>query len=130
MESMAPIALVSLIILIEYFAFSILVARARMKTGIQPPAIAGEPEFERYFRIHQNTLEQLVVTLPALWIFGYYVDAWYGAALGLLFVVGRLMYCLGYAESAEKRTKGFIIGQLAQLILLLGAIIGAAMALF
>ncbi|MGI9309353.1 MAG: MAPEG family protein [Gammaproteobacteria bacterium] len=130
MESMAPIAIVTLLILSEYFAFSILVARARMKAGIEPPAIYGEPSFERYFRIHQNTLEQLVITLPALWVFGYYVDAWYGAGLGLLFMVGRLMYCLGYAESAEKRTKGFIVGQLAQLILLLGGIIGAVMALF
>jgi len=124
MENMAPIAVVTIVILIEYFTFSILVARARMKSGIQPPAVAGNPEFERYFRIHQNTLEQLVVTLPALWIFGYYVHAWIGAALGLLFVVGRVVYCLGYAESAEKRTKGFIIGQLAQTILLLGALAG------
>jgi glutathione S-transferase len=124
MENMAPIAVVTVIILIEYFTFSILVARARMKSGIQPPAVAGNPEFERYFRIHQNTLEQLIVTLPALWIFGYYVHAWIGAALGLLFVIGRAVYCLGYAESAEKRTKGFIIGQLAQFILLLGALAG------
>jgi glutathione S-transferase len=130
MENFTPIAVVTVLILVEFFSFSLLVARARAKSGIEPPAITGNPEFERYFRIHQNTLEQIAITLPALWIFGYYVHVWAGAALGMLFVIGRAVYCLGYAESAPKRTKGFVIGMLAQFILLAGALIGSIWALF
>jgi glutathione S-transferase len=120
-----PIAVVTILTLIEYFVFSLLVARSRIKTGTPPPTIVGDPIFERYFRVHQNTLEQLVVFLPALWLFGIYVDALIGAVVGLLFIVGRAIYCRGYVEDPSKRTLGFVIGQLSETILLLGGLIGA-----
>lgn len=122
---MEPIAVVTVFALIEYFVFSILVARSRVKTKTEPPAIAGDPVFERTFRVHQNTLEQLIVFLPALWLFGLYVDALIGAGVGLVFIVGRALYCRGYVEDPGKRTRGFVIGQLSQTVLLLGGLIGA-----
>ena len=125
---MEPIAIVTLLALIEYFWFSIRVAQSRVKTNTEPPAITGDPVFERTFRVHQNTLEQLVVFIPALWLFGIYVDVLIGAGVGLLFIVGRVLYGRGYIEDPKKRTLGFVVGQLSQTILLLGGLIGAGLA--
>ncbi len=112
------IALVSVLIALGYFYLLILVGRARIRAGIIAPACTGDERFERAFRVQQNTLEQLVVFYPALWIFGYYVHEEIGAALGLLFLVGRAMYARGYAISPEKRGPGFAVGALALAVLL------------
>jgi glutathione S-transferase len=122
---MEPVALVTSLALLQYFAFGILVGRARARTGVAAPAMTGHPEFERYNRVHQNTLEQLVIFLPALWLFATYVQPLAAAGLGVLFIVGRLVYLRGYVANPGKRTVGFAMTALAQLPLLLGGIIGA-----
>jgi len=122
---MEPIAVVSVIVLLEYFGFGVLTAAARAKAGIAAPATVGEPNFERHFRVQQNTLEQLIIFLPALWLFGTYVHPLWGAALGLVFVVGRLMYYRGYVADPVRRGRGFVLGEAAQGILLAGGLIGA-----
>jgi glutathione S-transferase len=122
---MEPVALVTSLALLQYFAFGILVGRARARTGVAAPAMTGHPEFERYNRVHQNTLEQLVIFLPALWLFATYVQPLAAAGLGVLFIVGRLVYLRGYVANPGKRTIGFAMTALAQLPLLLGGIIGA-----
>jgi glutathione S-transferase len=104
--------------------FAILVGRARVKNNIIAPAVTGNEIFERYFRIHQNTMEQLVVVLPALWLFAWYVEPLSAAATGLVFIAGRWMYGSGYAKDPAKRATGFVIGILAQTVLILGALIG------
>jgi glutathione S-transferase len=122
---MEPIVIVTLIALIQYTIFSVMVGRARAKAGIEAPAVVGDPSFERYFRVQQNTLEQLVVFLPALWLFGIYVDVLMGAAVGLLFVIGRVIYCREYVADPTTRALGFVMGMIAQTILTFGALIGA-----
>jgi glutathione S-transferase len=121
---MALVALVTLIALIEYFTFGILVGRARVAHGVKAPATTGHPIFERYFRVHQNTGEQFWVFLPSLWLFGSYVSGPAAAALGAVWIVGRVIYLRGYVADPEKRTAGFAIGALASIALLLGALIG------
>jgi hypothetical protein len=116
--------------LIQYFVFSGLVGKARVQHKVDAPAITGHPEFERYFRVHQNTLEQLIVVLPALWMFGWYVDAMVGAAIGVVFIIGRWVYCTGYLADPAQRAKGFIVGVLAQTVLVLGALIWVILGLF
>ncbi|HEU4430023.1 MAG TPA: MAPEG family protein [Myxococcota bacterium] len=127
MDATALVDVVIALALIEYFAFGLLVGRARGRFNVPAPAIAGHPTFERTFRAHQNTLEQLIVFVPAIWIFASTVSAEIAAGLGLLFVVGRALYFRGYVAEAAKRSAGFAIGALAQLALLLGALIGAAL---
>ncbi len=122
---MEPIAVATVIVLAEYFGFSVLTALARAKARIAAPATVGEPNFERRFRVQQNTLEQLIIFLPALWMFGYYVHPLWGAALALVFVAGRFMYYRGYVADPVKRGRGFVVGEIAQGILLAGALIGA-----
>jgi glutathione S-transferase len=122
---MAYLAIVTLLALIEFLAFGILVGRARGKYGIKAPATSGHPVFDRTFRVHQNTQEQLVIFLPALWLFGQLLSPSWGAAIGLVFVVGRALYAAGYIADPEKRGYGFLIGGVANLMLILGALYAA-----
>lgn len=124
---MEPVALVTSLALLQYLAFGLLVGRARTRTGVAAPATTGHPEFERYNRVHQNTLEQLMMFLPSLWLFATYVQPLAAAGLGVLFIVGRLVYFLGYVAAPGKRTVGFALTALAQMPLLLGGIVGAVM---
>src|SRR5512139_3147637 len=115
---------VTLLALLVYLWVTIKTGQARIRYGVKAPATTGAPEFERAFRIQQNTLEQLVLFLPALWLFAAFVsDAWAGG-VGLAWVAGRIVYALGYARAAEKRSAGFGIAILASLALLLGALVG------
>lgn len=119
------IAIVSLLALIEYMVIAGLVGAARGKHGVKAPATTGNEVFERYFRVQQNTIEQLVVFLPALWMFGHYVSAGAGAVIGLMFIVGRVIYLRGYVADPAKRGSGFVIGFVANAILVLGGLGGA-----
>ena len=107
------IVLVTLLVATEYFYLAILVGKSRGETGIAAPKTSGDERFERVFRVQQNTLEQLVIFFPALWVFGYYVSATIGAAIGVVFLIGRIMYARGYVQHPDKRAPGFIIGSLA-----------------
>lgn len=122
---MEPVAVVILLALIEYVAFGMLVGRARGKYGVPAPAVTGHEVFERYFRVHQNTLEILVVFVPAMWLFGTYVDPTWAALLGLVYVVGRILYLRGYVADPAKREVGFGLSVLPVVVLLLGALWGA-----
>jgi glutathione S-transferase len=105
------------------------VGSARAKYGVKAPAMTGNPDFERVVRVHENTLEQLVVFLPALWLFGHFVSARYAAALGLVWIIGRALYAWGYYRAADKRGPGFGIAILATIVLVLGSLIGIVRAL-
>ncbi len=125
---MAYVALVTLLLLVQYFVFTLLVGAARGKSGIQAPAVTGDENFERAYRVQMNTLEQLVLTLPALWLSGQYFDPLVAALLGLAFFLGRVLYRAGYVKDPAKRGPGFGIGLLATLGLVgtaLWGVIGA-----
>lgn len=122
------VAFVIVAALIEFFIFGALVGRARGQYKVAAPAITGDPIFERYFRVHQNTMEQLVMFVPAMWFFGVYVSPTWAALLGVVFIIGRVVYLRGYVEEPSKRETGVIIGAVALVILLLGAAIGALVA--
>lgn len=123
--NMAPVAIVTVLILIEYFVFSLLVGKVRVMTKTNAPTTAGDPLFERYFRVQQNSMERMVVVIPAMWLFALYLNAPVAAGLGLVYVVARVLYFRGYVADPAKRGMGFGIGVLAEAVLLLGAL-GAA----
>jgi glutathione S-transferase len=114
-------ALVTCAAILIYLFSSILVSRARVKFGVKLPAISGNPDFERVFRAQMNTLEWLPIFLPSLWLFAIYIGDGSAAALGAIWVVGRILYVLGYAKAVEKRGPGFAIQALAAIALWLGA---------
>jgi uncharacterized MAPEG superfamily protein len=126
---MEYVYLVIVLALIEFVVFGILVARARGKYGVEAPAITGNEIFERTFRVHQNTLEGLIVFLPALWIFGTFVSSSVAAAIGALWIIGRAIYANGYIAAAEKRGPGAVICGLSNIVLLLGSLYGVIRAL-
>ena len=115
---------VTLLALLVYLWNTIEVGRARGKYGVSAPAVTGAPEFERAFRIQQNMVEQLVLFLPLLWLCAASLADIWAAVIGLVWVVGRVLYAFGYAQAPEKRGAGFGISMLACLALLLGVIVG------
>ena len=115
-------ALVTCMAILFYFLTSAQVARARATFGIKAPAISGNPDFERVFRVQMNTLEWLPIFLSALWLFALYISDAIAAALGLVWIGGRILYMTGYSKAANKRGPGFGIQAVAAILLWLGAL--------
>ena len=121
-------SIITVLALMQFMLFAMLVGKTRVATGIKAPAVTGDPIFERYFRVQQNSLENLVIFVPALWLFNHYWDARVGAAIGLLYIISRFIYLRGYVADPAKRGTGFGIGFLCEVVLVIGALIGAIMA--
>jgi len=119
-------AVVTIVALLVFFYMGTRVAAARGKHNIKAPATTGHPEMDRAVRVHMNTLEQLVVFLPLLWLATVYFHwvGWLPAAIGVVWIVGRLMYMQAYMADPEKRGPGFGITALAHVVLLIMAIAG------
>ena len=115
-------ALVTCLAIALYFYTSVLVAKARARFGIKAPAITGNPDFERVFRVQMNTLEWMPIFLPSLWLFAYNISDGKAAAIGLVWIAGRVLYITGYSQASDKRGTGFGIQALAAIALWLGAI--------
>lgn len=115
-------ALITLLAIAFYFFTSINVSRSRTKTGIKVPAMSGHPDFERAFRIQMNTLEWMPIFLPSLWLFAIYISDVGAAAIGAVWIVGRIVYFIGYSQAAAKRGPGFAIQAIAAIALWAGAL--------
>ena len=123
MQSHPLVAIVTLLALLLYFFMSLRVGRARSKYGIEAPAVSGNPDFERIYRIQMNALEWLPIFLSSLWLFAFaWNDDRIAAALGVVWIIGRYLYMTGYAKAAKARGPGFGIQALATAVLLLGAL--------
>jgi len=122
---MAYVDIVTALALLQFMVFGIKVGGARGKYGVRAPAVTGNEIFERCFRVQQNTLEQLVVFIPGLYLFGRYVNPLWGAGLGVVYLIGREIYSATYVKDPEKRSLGFGLTAFPTVILLLGGLIGA-----
>jgi glutathione S-transferase len=117
-----PVALITVLALMVYLWQGQRVGAARGRLGVEAPATTGHPEFERIFRVQANTLEGLIVFLPSLWLFSIYTGGdWIASALGVIWIVGRVLYTTSYSKEAASRSMGFGIQILATLVLLLGS---------
>lgn len=123
-------SLVTIVSLLMYFVVTINVGRARAKYKIMPPQMTGEANFERVLRVQQNTVEQIILFLPSLWLFSLFISPLWGAGIGTVWVVGRILFAWGYYQAAEKRTLGFGISSLAIITLLIGALVGVILLLW
>lgn len=121
-QSHALVAIVTLVSLLVYVWMIFRIGGARRRTGIDAPAMTGDPELERHLRVQANTVEWLVIYLPSLWLFAIYWNDLFAAAAGAVWIIGRILYALGYAADAKKRELGFIIQMLATAVLLFGAL--------
>jgi uncharacterized membrane protein YecN with MAPEG domain len=114
----AYIELMTVLALLQFLYFGILVSRARTRYGIKAPAVSGDATFERYYRVQVNTLELLVIFLPSMWMASSHIAPLWIAALGTLYLVGRFIYQTSYVQAPEKRSLGFGLSALPILILL------------
>lgn len=115
-------AIVTLLALLSYVWMGVRVGGARRKSGIAAPAMSGDPMLERYLRVQGNTLEWLPIFLGSLWLFAHYWGDVTAAGLGVVWIVGRVLYALGYSAAAEKRELGFMVQMIATAVLLFGAL--------
>ena len=129
LRSILP-AFITVLSLLLYAGVSGNVLRARRRSRVRAPAVTGTADFERAFRVQQNTLEQLVLFVPALWLFCFFLSPLWGAGIGLVWIVGRVLYAVSYVRDPESRIPGFAIGWASSLILLIGAVVGVVRALW
>lgn len=124
---MAWVTVVSMLALMEYVVLGALVGMARGKLGVNAPAVTGNVEFEKRFRVHQNTLEQLIVFLPGIWAFGYYISYEWAAGLGGVFILGRIVYARAYIKEPTSRSIGVALSMLPCWALVIGGLVGATL---
>jgi len=125
---MELVAIVCCLVLIEYGVLLMRAGQARGRYDVAAPATSGNPIFERHLRVQENTVEQLVIFLPAIVLFAHFVNEPIAAALGVVFIVGRALYARGYVIDPAKRGPGFLLTFLANFVLLLGGLVGAILA--
>ncbi|HEV2267828.1 MAG TPA: MAPEG family protein [Steroidobacteraceae bacterium] len=123
---MALVHLIVALALLQFFAFATAVGMAREKYNVAAPATTGNEIFERYFRVQMNTMELLIMFVPGIWMFGFYVSANVAAGLGAIYIIGRCIYFFSYVKDPRKRSLGFGLSAGPVAVLLIGALIGAA----
>jgi glutathione S-transferase len=117
-------AIITLLAVVFYFFLATRVAVARGKFGVRLPATTGNPDFERVFRVHMNTLEWMPTFLVPLWLCAIYLSDTAAAVLGVVWIAGRACYFVGYSGAVEKRLPGFFIQSTACILLFVGAAAG------
>jgi glutathione S-transferase len=124
---MEAVAIVTILALIQYTYFGIQVGGAHQKYGVKVPAMSGDQQFERVNRVHQNTLEQLLVLIPALWMYAYFVNPLWGAGLGVVYLIGRFIYSSAYKKDPSSRSLGFMLSFLPSTVMLAWVLVVASM---
>jgi len=119
------VELVAMLVVVQYLFFIVLVGRARVRTGLKAPAVSGNETFERIYRVQMNTLELMVMLLPALFVAARYWPATWVAGLGGVYLLGRFIYWRAYVKAPSGRALGFGLSMLPVLALLLMALAGA-----
>ncbi len=125
-------ALVTILAIVVYFYMGVRVGQMRVKHGVKAPATSGHPAFDRAFRVQMNTLEHLPVLIPLLWLTTLYFQTipMAAPALGIIWIIGRIVYMDGYMKDPEKRGPGFGLSALAEMLLLVLALFGIIAAFF
>lgn len=116
---MDAVVIVTVLALLQFSWFGYEVGIMRAKHQCKAPAVTGAPEFERMFRVQQNTMEQLVVFLPAMWLFGTMVEPLWAAGLGVIYLIGRTIYRYSYVNDPKSRSLGFMMSYIPSLLMLL-----------
>lgn len=124
---MAWLELVTVLALLQYLFFGALVGRARGQHDVPAPATSGHPAFERLYRVQMNTLELLVVFLPALWLAARHISPVWVSAVGAVYLVGRMVYWRAYTRAPDTRTLGYALSFIPTVLLLLAALVGAVL---
>jgi uncharacterized MAPEG superfamily protein len=120
---MEATVIVTILALMQFTLFGLQVGSMRAKHEVRAPATTGNDEFERMNRVHLNTLEQLVLFLPALWMHAQFANQLWGALIGLVFIIGRFIYRAEYLKDPSSRSPGFTLSFLPSAILLIWTLV-------
>ena len=122
-------ATITLLAVFLYFFVTFRVGQMRGKHDIRAPATSGHPEFDRAYRVQMNTLEQLALFLPLLWLAAIFpvLGGWIAVALGLVWLIARVLYARAYMADPDKRVVGAGLTGLATISLLILALVGVVM---
>jgi len=128
-------AIITLLIGFFYFYTAFRVGNLRGKHAIKAPATSGHPEFDCAYRVQLNTLEQMGIFLPFLWVAAFYPIRWPWLAplIGLVWLIGRIIYMRGYMADPNKRLVGAMMGGLTSAIMFIiaaGGVVKACIASF
>ncbi|XP_069832951.1 microsomal glutathione S-transferase 2-like [Dendropsophus ebraccatus] len=118
------LAAVSLVSACQLAYFANLVGKSRIKHKVTPPAVSGNPEFERTFRAQQNCIEFYTLFLVDLWAAGLFFNQELASLFGLIYIYGRHLYFFGYSQSVRGRLQGFSVCKMALVLLLLMSVLG------
>jgi uncharacterized MAPEG superfamily protein len=124
---MEAVAIITVLALLQFYWFGFEVGKMRVKHQCKAPAITGAPEFERMFRVQQNTMEQLVMFIPALWLYAELVNPLWGVGMGVIYLVGRFIYRVSYVKDPATRSAGFTISSLPIAVMLFWVLVDAGM---
>lgn len=124
-SAVSYVTIVTVLALVAYLWMGVRVGLARRTCGIAAPAMTGDPILERHIRVQANTLEWLPVFLAALWMSAMYWPQLAVAGLGLMWVLGRIVYAFGYVAEPNKRAFGFLLQAVATFALIIAAFLGA-----
>lgn len=122
---MEAVTIVTVLALIQFYWFGIEVGQMRAKYECKAPAMTGAPEFERMFRVQQNTMEQLVMFVPVLWMYASVVNPLWAAGIGVIYLIGRVIYRSSYVKDPKSRSIGFTISVLPTSVMLLWVLVAA-----
>jgi glutathione S-transferase len=111
--------------ILQYLQIGSAVGKARYKYDVKAPAVTGNENFERLYRVQMNTLELLIALLPSMYIAAKYFPDWSIAIGGAIYIIGRYLYWRGYVSSPETRTVGFLMSFLPIGVFALAALAGA-----
>jgi len=121
--------IITILILLQFTWFGIQVGSMRARHDVKAPAMSGAPGFERMNRVHYNTMEQLVVFLPALWLYAHMVNPVWAAGFGVVFLIARFIYHSAYLKDPAGRSVGFTLTILPGAIMLIWVLVKSVMAL-
>lgn len=116
--------LVGIIAVLQLFVFGALTGNVRRKSGLKAPAVTGDENFERMYRVQMNTLETLILFLPSLFIATKYWPPTVVAGIGSIYLLGRILFWRAYVTQPSKRALGFVLSILPIFILILMTIVG------
>jgi glutathione S-transferase len=122
--------LVILLALFQFLYFTLRTGLTREKMGVEAPSTVGNETWERIFRVQQNTMEQLIMFIPAILLFSHFVSPKWALLPGVLFIIGRQIFSHLYVTNPPKRAPGVALSMLSTLVLLVGSLIGILIELF
>ena len=127
---MAWVEIVTALALLQYITLGFKVGQARGKYDVKAPAVTGAEGFERAYRVQMNTLELMVMFIPALWMAAQHVAPSIAAGIGVIYLIGRILYARAYVADPAKRGPGCILSLGPTMVLVIIALVGALLDVF